>query len=310
MLSPRVAVGIADRLSEARDPEALRRKGLLDSCIVLVFVMHMLGLLGFIRLQEWEGACVRVIRDVGVAFELTPPPVNEIVSVQLIRPPILVEGDSVRLKAPSGKPAVREGASPESTVVKPAPPRILAPAEIRAAQRAARTTPAAPRAVTPVNIIKAPPIAAPVREQIVMALTANTTAGGIVGPEDDAGVGPMASTGIEGGNSGAEPKISTVLPPGGAGLNIRPYREDLEKRIASNWHPTGAVGNLTALLRIAKDGTLIDVQLLRSSGKKRLDRQVLEAIRSTEFAPLPKAYQGKALTFKIDFASVVGIGEH
>jgi TonB family protein len=162
--------------------------------------------------------------------------------------------------------------------------------------------------VTPTNIIKALPMTASATERIAAVATAPMSAGGLTESGEGSSDGAAKSDGTAGGQRGTEMAITTILPPGDGGqLNIAPYRKELLRRIARNWNPAGAVGDLTVLLRIARDGTLLDVELIQSSGKKKLDRQVLEAIRSTEFAPLPDAYKSSELRFKIDFSSV-GIG--
>ena len=305
MLSPRVAVGIADRLYEGHNAEALRRKGLLDSCIVAVFVLHMLAIVGFIKLQEWEGTWVRVIRDVGVAFELTPPPVQEIVAVRMIPPPILKEGELAQRNIAPRIPARPESASSKSTGVKPVPP--LATAK-HAVQPVARTVPSAPISVTQLNNIKGPPPVPAVAEQVAVVPPLATSPGRVSTESEDGTSAVSAdSAGTVGEQRGQATEITRILGPGVRGFNIAPYRKELLRRIALRWSPKGGVGNLTVLLRIAKDGKLISAELIQSSGKKKLDKQVLEAIRSTEFAPLPEPLKRDELAFKIDFSAVSAI---
>ncbi len=83
------------------------------------------------------------------------------------------------------------------------------------------------------------------------------------------------------------------------------YRQDLLIRIEQNWHPTRLHRPVAAKLRIAKDGKLLNYEIVQSSGKSHFDRDVLRAIEETkrknQFAPLPALYHGESLDFKVIF---------
>ncbi|HEY9867947.1 MAG TPA: energy transducer TonB [Candidatus Obscuribacterales bacterium] len=106
---------------------------------------------------------------------------------------------------------------------------------------------------------------------------------------------------------GAGIRIKETLSPSEriALINIAPYRNEVLRRIRGNWNPGRTSGTVVVLLTVAQDGTLVSADILQRSGKKKFDRQALEAIRSTEFPPLPEAYKGSDLQFRITLTSVV-----
>src|SRR5215470_5798038 len=120
------ALRITDRFYDARDPESIERQGRLQNCIVLVFIFHMMMVVAFIKLQEYEAAHPRIIRDVDVSFEFAPPP------PEAAPKPLQAEKmDMPAIKAPALT-------TPTNVPARPVPSR--------------RTTQAAPVAVTPTNV--------------------------------------------------------------------------------------------------------------------------------------------------------------
>jgi TonB family protein len=122
------------------------------------------------------------------------------------------------------------------------------------------------------------------------------------------GTGDMgAGTGT--GNAGGIPAIATRLPTGvtRAMGNIAPYRKDLLVRLAQNWRPKKSYENLIVLITIDHDGKLMGSEIFQSSGSKKADKEALQAVQATEFAPLPEWYKGETLTFKIELSKVESV---
>lgn len=92
--------------------------------------------------------------------------------------------------------------------------------------------------------------------------------------------------------------------------NIAPYRKDLLLRISEHWTASSANENIVVLITLDKDGKLLAVDVLESSGKKRFDEKALAAIKTTIFPRLPDWYKGSQLVFKIDMAKVAALKQH
>jgi hypothetical protein len=88
------------------------------------------------------------------------------------------------------------------------------------------------------------------------------------------------------------------IPPGYG--NIAPYRKELLRRLASNWHPKAKKCELELLLDIAPDGRLLNVFPVPTAATAET-AAALQAARKTKYAPLPNWYKGKHLMFQIRF---------
>ncbi len=194
-----------------------------------------------------------------------------------------------------------------------------------------KTTVAPPVAMTPTNIIKSPigmtaPKQAPVSPPTptIAGATSNNplsgapTAAGAPG-KNEGGIGTggagQGGTGTGQGDVGAGtgegpaggvPAIATRLPAGAGRAmgNIAPYRKDLLLRLAQNWHPKRTYENLIVLVVLDHDGHLVSSEIFQSSGNKKGDKEALEAVQATEYAPLPDWFKGETLTFKIELSKV------
>jgi TonB family protein len=322
---------ITDRFYDTRDPESIERRGRMQNCILLVFIFHMMMVVAFIKLQEFETAHPRVIHDVDVSFEFTPPPPEPPPKpLEMPKALSLTEGanpnpgseaaprpmDSAKVDMPSVK-APETAEVPTQVPAKPVPSH--------------KTTVAPPVAMTPTNVIKTPlgqvsPRTAPVPTPVptvagntsTTPLSGAATQGGAPGA-NEAGTGTggqgAGGTGTGQGDIGAGtgegpaggvPAIATRLPAmaGRAMGNISPYRKDLLLRIAQNWHPKKATENLIVLLTIGHDGGLLGSEIFQSSGNKKADKEALAACQTTEFAPLPDWYKGEQLQFKVELSKV------
>ena len=99
---------------------------------------------------------------------------------------------------------------------------------------------------------------------------------------------------IAGDDAGATKQVT------GQKDSIAPYRKNMLRRIAENWHPKTKNAGLTVELRIDKSGKLVDKHICKSSGIKEEDELALNALSKTEFEPLPDFVGKNSLSFKID----------
>lgn len=325
------ALRITDRFYDLRDPESIERQGRMQNCIMLVFIMHMMMVISFIKLQEFETAHPRVITDVDVSFEITPPPPEPPPkALEVPRSISLTEGenanpgseaapkplDASQMNLPAIKaPSLQD--IPTMVPAKPVPSR--------------KTTVAPPVALTPTNVIKAPigqvVKEAPSTSQSPIAGTTSTqplsgaaNTGGIAGgTEGGTGTGGAGTggTGTGAGDLGAGTgtgaaggvPIATRLPTTATRAmgNIAPYRKDLLVRLAQNWHPKKSYESLIVLITVDHDGKLMGSEIFQSSGSKKADKEALQAVQATDFAPLPDWYKGETLTFKIELSKVESV---
>ena len=98
---------------------------------------------------------------------------------------------------------------------------------------------------------------------------------------------------------------------GGAGGGVRvdgdfccpEYIGEMAEMIRRNWRrEAGLVGVTTFKFTIARDGSIRDIQLERSSGLRQLDLEAERALLNTRRLPeLPRAYTNPTLTVHLDF---------
>lgn len=72
-----------------------------------------------------------------------------------------------------------------------------------------------------------------------------------------------------------------------------PFMRNLQVKIKSNWHPpkNDSSNTVEMLFRIAKDGSLISHEILKTSGIPEVDKAAVDAlILSSPFEPLPKSH--------------------
>lgn len=282
-----------DRLYEAAAMDEVERGTILQTVIVAAFVIHMLFVIAFIQLQGWERAHPRKIPELGLTFEFSVPPINE---VFYVRPKeiTLTVGDEAPVAQEQGTQQ-KTATAANPIVIKPAmTARLREPNKPGTEMNPSRRSPVTPPiSLTTTNQILAAPPAAMPGETI--------SSGGV----DDAGnpgndIDSTGSMGIGGGATlGAKPPEITLTAPKVARLNITPYRRDLEARLKKSFHPNGRFDRLTVSIVVASDGTLLHTEIIESSGKSKIDREALRAVREATFAPLPPAYKGDSLTFSI-----------
>lgn len=81
------------------------------------------------------------------------------------------------------------------------------------------------------------------------------------------------------------------------------YIIDMRERIRRNWQERlGIPGTTTMRFTIQRDGTMTNIQLVRTSGFQVLDEQADRALRLTaRLAPLPAAFPNATLTVNMPF---------
>lgn len=83
-----------------------------------------------------------------------------------------------------------------------------------------------------------------------------------------------------------------------------PYMKSMQHKIKRNWKPPheDETEKIVVMFKIAKDGKLLSLQLVKSSGNPNADRAALLAIEtSAPFNTLPPEYKGKNLTIQFTF---------
>lgn len=323
------AVRITDRFYGVRDFDTIERAGRLQNAIVLVFVLHMVLVIAFIKLQEFDVAHPRIVKDVDVAFTLTPPPPPPPPkAVEMPKALSLTAGDNPN---PGSEAAPAPLSAPQPSMPAVQAPETTKPTAVPAKPIPSRkTTMAAPVAVTPTNLIKAdvgrqapkeapapPPTPVLAGAPANQPLSGKETAGGAPGgTEAGTGTGGQGQggtgtgQGTEGagtgdGTAGGVPILTHLTPSTAVAKgNIAPYRKNLLKLLAQNWHPKNNKLDLTLLLTIDHDGHLIGSEIFESSGNKKADKEALTAAQTTTYEPLPDWYKGESLTFKIQLSKV------
>ncbi|MBX9685994.1 MAG: TonB family protein [Candidatus Obscuribacterales bacterium] len=319
-------VKISDRFFDRKDPDSIDRQGQLNQVLVVVVIFHAIMGIAFVKMEEYERKHPRIIRDVNVAFEFSaPPPAPEFRVGETPKPITLTEGENPDSgSAASAKPLESDKVS--LPTIK-APETLPVPTPEQARPVVSRvTTVAPPVAVTTNNTVKAMPITAPksapkAPPTNVAGATSNSQASGAPqeGGSPDGAEGGTGTGGDGSGGSGTgegDPgtgsgygtvggDIATKLQGAGKAMgNIAPYRRGMLMKIAQNWHPKRKNETMTLQIQIGKEGNVLAVDVIESSGNKRADKEAMAAIEATEFDPLPDWYKGDQLTFKIDLAKV------
>ena len=90
-------------------------------------------------------------------------------------------------------------------------------------------------------------------------------------------------------------------------LDLNSYLRDIEKTIKSNWHPpkNQKYENTVVLFKLTKNGELLSVKIQKSSGNKKVDESVINAVReSSPFSPMPdehNEYKYYDVNFQMNF---------
>ena len=82
------------------------------------------------------------------------------------------------------------------------------------------------------------------------------------------------------------------------------YMYELDNKLQSNWFPpeTSGDGEVLLSIDIAKDGSLLNVGVKKSSGNILLDDSAVTAVKeSAPFRPLPSTYNGPSINIQFTF---------
>lgn len=90
--------------------------------------------------------------------------------------------------------------------------------------------------------------------------------------------------------------------------NMKSYVYNIQKQIKHNWESfkfdNTAKGEtiIVAEFTVAKDGSLLDSKILKSSNNLMIDEMALDAIRkNAPFKPIPSDLAGKSITLQMTF---------
>lgn len=86
-------------------------------------------------------------------------------------------------------------------------------------------------------------------------------------------------------------------------VNWAPYMKNLECEIKKNWTPvkTGVSSKVVITFVIGKQGELLSHKITTSSNNFFVDKEAINAIKKTVFAPLPKEYSGNSIPIEFTF---------
>jgi len=101
------------------------------------------------------------------------------------------------------------------------------------------------------------------------------------------------------GNPSGPPGIDAIKQP-----NWGPYMRDLEARIKRNWNPPKGDQSkrVVLLFKIGRDGRLLSISTVRSSGQQLSDMAAKKAVELTApFRPLPPEFKGNSIDIEFTF---------
>ena len=135
-----------------------------------------------------------------------------------------------------------------------------------------------------------------------------TSTGGARGSGYSSGTG--GSMGNPGpGNPNGAPGVDAIREP-----NFGPYMSELQRRIKANWDPPRGDESkrVVLLFKIAKDGRLLSVKVVKTSGSSAADRAALAAVELTApFRALPSDYRGNDVDIQFTFDyNVFGVNRY
>ena len=114
-------------------------------------------------------------------------------------------------------------------------------------------------------------------------------------------------SGYSGGNIGNPGPGNPFGPPGIDAIrqpNWGPYMRDLEARIKRNWNPPKGDQSKRVILlfKIGRDGRLLSIQTVKSSGQPLSDAAAKAAVELTApFRPLPPEFKGSSIDIEFTF---------
>jgi TonB family protein len=85
---------------------------------------------------------------------------------------------------------------------------------------------------------------------------------------------------------------------------LQAWFETTQKTIKKNWHPSSHDQDAVVQVRfeVAKNGRVVDADVVKSSGDKAMDESALKAIRITQpFQPLPADFKDESVIIEFTF---------
>ncbi len=91
----------------------------------------------------------------------------------------------------------------------------------------------------------------------------------------------------------------------GSNMDYNAYIQEMQGRIKMGWHPNSwNFDDVIAILRINRDGELLNYRISKSSGREDIDRLALLAIKNAApFKPLPQINTDKTVDIELTFSS-------
>lgn len=87
-------------------------------------------------------------------------------------------------------------------------------------------------------------------------------------------------------------------------VDFKPYMREMQRKIRMNWRPssTNETQKILLLFKIAKDGNLLSVKVLKSSGVASADETAINAVKlAAPFEPLPADFKGEDINIQFTF---------
>lgn len=311
---------ISDRFYGVGDTESMERQQRLYNCLIVVAICHIIMLIAFWQMHDYEKVHPRIISDVEVQFEIDPPP-----PIDLPKPKIKIIPADLEAPVKGDDPNAGEGrsnaAKPDETKLDKeiqGPLENKAPAKPEVSLRMPKDKPATPIPTLTVErkgkiqSVPSPPIPSnPLTSPNIPIATTpagnpnagpdaagnnGTQTGGTGQGNQGTGEG-LEGTGNKAGTQGGTPAPMKISARVG---NIAPYRRALLTAIAKNWHPDNDQITLKVFMVIGRDGRLLEAKVAESSGKKKADKAALKAVEETPYPPLPEWFEGQSIPFLID----------
>lgn len=95
-------------------------------------------------------------------------------------------------------------------------------------------------------------------------------------------------------------------------VNLKPYMNNLQKTIKSNWDRTQTVHDKNyrtiVLFHLNNDGKIERAVICKSSGNKQYDNDALNVLRTVKLKPVPKEYTGNGIDIEFTFDCTVMSG--
>lgn len=316
---------ISDRFIGRESLNSIDKQGRLISVVAMVFVFHIVTGVALFKMDEFSEKRTRFIPNLDIAFEadvllkaLPTPPVTPVPpAMALTKGLINSPGGMIADKLAAEKLTIPIPVAAQQTDVvvaaRPAAAEQNRKSDVRPDTASEESTSESTAVATRTqNEGKQLGVNVARNESGAPANSGNSE-GSDFGKEDGkaghAGVGGVGSvSGIE-GQGGEEGLAGGNLPTALATLpvipttqkrDIAPYRDNLVALLANNWKVRGRVKGLTVYILIGSGGEVVESRIVRSSGKDSVDRSVLEAVRNTQFEPLPEWYKGDSLPFQIE----------